>query len=104
MTEKRKGWGRKDAPPATPYVLDGVMRSQDVEHQLNQQFREVFRTPAGQAVLGYLKSMTINLVSGPGVGPDHLMHLEGQRFAIAMIERRYNDGLNGVPSLDEKTS
>lgn len=50
-------------------------------------FAEVFSTPSGQLCLQHLKSQTINNVSGPEVGTEKLLHLEGQRYAVAMIQQ-----------------
>ncbi len=64
------------------------------EIKLNKLFLACFRSGSGKAVLNYLKQISIYSVSGPGVAPDSLMHLEGQRFIVAEIERRIALGRN----------
>lgn len=68
--------------------IDGVQRSKANDTIISQNVAEVFSTPTGQAVLQYLKSITIQLVHGPDVSTESLRHLEGQRFIVALINQR----------------
>ena len=73
------------------------MRSAADEKKLNEIFKAVFKGPAGKTALDYLKSITLNSVNGPGIDTNSLMHLEGQRFLVGLINRRVEDGRNGIP-------
>ena len=44
----------------------------------------------GTEVLKYLKSVTIEAVSGPNISDAELRHLEGQRYLVALIVKRIN--------------
>ena len=68
--------------------IDCVQRSKANDTIISQNVAEVFSTPTGQAVLQYLKSITIQLVHGPDVSTESLRHLEGQRFIVALIDQR----------------
>tara|TARA_R110000772_G_scaffold92435_2_gene189290 strand:+ start:544 stop:807 length:264 start_codon:yes stop_codon:yes gene_type:complete len=68
--------------------IDGVQRSKANDVNISQNVAEVFSTPTGQAVLQYLKSITIQMVHGPDVSTEALRHLEGQRFIVALIDQR----------------
>tara|TARA_B100001123_G_C14909419_1_gene867144 strand:- start:26 stop:271 length:246 start_codon:yes stop_codon:yes gene_type:complete len=73
MIKPRRGTGEKD-------------------QKLNKMYAAAFKTGAGKAVLNHLKQISIYAVGGPGITPDHLMHIEGQRFIVAEIERRITLG------------
>jgi len=49
----------------------------------------LFRTPTGKAVMSYLRSITIEAVSGANISDAELRHLEGQRYLVGLIERRF---------------
>mgnify|MGYP003627733505 FL=1 len=68
--------------------IDGVQRPKATDVNISQNVAEVFSTPTGQAVLQYLKSITIQMVHGPDVSTEALRHLEGQRFIVALIDQR----------------
>lgn len=68
--------------------IDGVQRPKANDVNISQNVAEVFSTPTGQAVLQYLKSITIQMVHGPDVSTEALRHLEGQRFIVALIDQR----------------
>jgi hypothetical protein len=38
--------------------------------------------------LQYLKSITIEAISGPNITSEELRHLEGQRYLVALIAKR----------------
>jgi hypothetical protein len=53
---------------------------------------EIFGTPTGAEVLKYLRAVTIEMVNGPAVSANELMHMEGQRYLVGLIERRIAHG------------
>ena len=68
--------------------LDGFKRNKELENQINELVKATFATPAGQSVLKYLRSITIEAVTGANVSDAELRHLEGQRYLVGLIERR----------------
>lgn len=74
-------------PPAS-YGIDGHSRAFSDEKEISHNVTQVFKTPTGKEVLKYLRSITIEMVSGPNIRGDELMHLEGQRYIVGLIERR----------------
>jgi hypothetical protein len=69
-------------------VFDGIIRTEEAETRLNSIFRGVFSGSGGAEVLAYLKSITINRVTGPDYSAEALRHLEGQRFIVGLIDAR----------------
>lgn len=70
--------------------VDGIQRPQKSDREISLNVAEVFGTPTGQAVLKYLRSITIEMVNGPHVSTEELRHLEGQRYIVGLIESRIN--------------
>lgn len=70
--------------------VDGIQRPQDKDREISLNVAEVFSTPTGNAVLKYLRSITIEMVNGPNVTTEELRHLEGQRYLVGLIESRIN--------------
>jgi hypothetical protein len=68
--------------------VDGFPRRKEEDTKISKDVAAVFRTEAGQEVLRYLRSVTLDAVAGGGISDGELRHLEGQRFLVAMIERR----------------
>ena len=68
--------------------VDGIQRRAELDLQISQNVAEIFSTPTGQAVLRYLRSVTIEMVHGPNVTTEELRHVEGQRYIVGLIERR----------------
>ena len=56
-----------------------------------------FSGDVGEKALSYLKSITLNVYNGPNIDPNNLMHLEGQRFIVGVIQRRIQDARRGYP-------
>jgi|TARA_R110000824_G_C15229186_1_gene678306 hypothetical protein len=77
------------------YNVDSVVRTEDNEKQLNALVHSTFKTASGKKVLSYLKSITVNTAHGVGVDPTSLMHIEGQRWIVGLLEQRFNDHLDG---------
>ena len=78
---------------------DGIKRPAVEEHRLNEALALCFSGEAGAAALAYLRAVTIESVGGPGIRPDHLMHLEGQRFIVGLIEQRIRYGKDKQPEI-----
>ncbi len=68
--------------------LDGFNRSEETDKQISLIISQVFNTASGKEVLRYLRSITIEAVSGANVSDAELRHLEGQRYLVGVIERR----------------
>lgn len=90
---------KKPAPPVEEYTSpDGFGHSLAQERTLNDLAARLFKTEDGQRFLAYLRNITINRITGPEVPDIQLRHLEGQRFIVAIIERRISDGREQRPS------
>lgn len=72
--------------------LDGFPRPKEDDQKISQNVHALFKTPNGRAVLTYLRSITIEAVTGAGASDAELRHLEGQRFLVGLIERRMKHG------------
>lgn len=79
-------------PPKVNIGIDGLQRSEALDNQISENIAEVFSTPTGNEVLRYLRSITIEMVNGPAVSSNELMHMEGQRYLVGLIERRIAHG------------
>lgn len=80
-------------PQQVSIGIDGFQRSKTQDELISRNFAELFGSPTGQAVLKYLRSVTIEMVNGPAVSSNELMHMEGQRFIVGLIERRISHGV-----------
>ena len=72
--------------------IDGIRRSKEEDERISQVFASCLETPSGKEILRYLRSITIEMVNGPSVSQDSLMHIEGQRFIVGLIEQRVAHG------------
>lgn len=70
--------------------LDGFQRSKAEDENISKTVQSCFKTAAGKQVLKYLRSITIEMVNGPGVDANDLYHMEGQRYLVGLLERRMN--------------
>jgi len=68
--------------------LDGFNRPEEIDDQISLTIASLFSTASGKEVLRYLRSITIEAVTGGGVSDAELRHLEGQRYLVGVIERR----------------
>jgi hypothetical protein len=68
--------------------IDGFQRAKQSDVQISQNIAEIFNTPTGKEVLRYLRSVTIEMVSGPNEQSNSLWHREGQRYIVGLIEQR----------------
>jgi hypothetical protein len=83
------------------------VNQQDQELQLNLAFARCFRGADGEAVLDWLKYISINTVLGPDHSDAALRHREGQRSMVAMIHERVEAGrrnVSGRPSKSQSES
>ena len=86
VTEKvRLAAGRKMGP-------DGIIRRVADEDEIDRWAAATFREDVGKKFLAYLKSITIGNLLGPGASDNELRHMEGQRYLVALIERRVENG------------
>ena len=69
--------------------LDGFPRPKQEDDRISQNINSLFRTPNGKAVMQYLRSITIEAVSGANISDAELRHFEGQRYLVGLIERRF---------------
>ena len=74
--------------PKVNIGIDGMTRPVEQDKKISQNIAEVFSSPTGKEVLRYLRSMTIEMVSGPSISTEELRHLEGQRYLVGLLERR----------------
>lgn len=72
--------------------VDGKVRLQKIERELNQLAVSVFGTPGGARFLDYLRSISTNVAAPADVSPTALMHLEGQRYLVGIITQRIKQG------------
>lgn len=70
--------------------IDGYPRSRATDEKISKDTLSLFNTPNGIAVLGYLRSITTDIISGSNISDGELRHLEGQRYVIALIVKRMN--------------
>ena len=68
--------------------IDNFPRKISDDNNISLNVRTFFRTPTGQEVIKYLRSITIEAVTGPAASDAELRHLEGQRYIVGLIERR----------------
>jgi len=73
--------------------VDGYPRSKDKDERISKDIESLFKTPNGKEVLKYLKSITVDAVSGPNISDAELRHLEGQRYLVALIVKRINHSI-----------
>ena len=66
--------------------------TREAEKKLNKMYADAFKRGSGKAVLNHLKQISIFSVAGAGIDPNSLLHLEGQRYIVAEIERRIELG------------
>lgn len=74
---------------------DGIARTPDKEAELNKLFAGIFGSEGGREVMRYLRSITIESVAGPHITPNELMHREGMRYLVGIMEQRIAGGRNG---------
>lgn len=100
--KKKKVSVRRQTPevPTPPYHSpDGIQRPNVVEHRINEAFAIVLGADdaSTRLVRDYLRSVTIERIGGPDINKDSLMHLEGQRYLVGVIEQRIKHGREKKP-------
>jgi hypothetical protein len=70
--------------------IDGIQRPQARDREISENVATLFGSATGQAVLKYLRSITIEMVHGPNVTTEELRHMEGQRYIVGLLENRMN--------------
>jgi len=68
--------------------VDGYPRPKEEDEKISRDIKALLGSPAGREVLRYLRSITLDAVAGGGISDGELRHLEGQRFVVALLERR----------------
>tara|TARA_B100001939_G_scaffold344141_1_gene358044 strand:- start:357 stop:635 length:279 start_codon:yes stop_codon:yes gene_type:complete len=84
--------GLKSKRPIPAKSVDGYVRTDVEERNLNKTFAGVFKGEDGKKVLDYLKSITTDAVAGPNIESNQLFHLEGMRFLTGVIQTRIKKG------------
>ena len=73
--------------------VDGYPRPKQKDEEISKVIDSVFKTPNGKEMLQYLRSITIDAVSGPNISDIELRHLEGQRYLVALLVKRINHAM-----------
>jgi hypothetical protein len=68
--------------------VDGYPRNKDQDEKISLDLASAFNTPSGIATMQYLKSITIEAITGSNITNEELRHLEGQRYLVALIAKR----------------
>ena len=68
--------------------IDNFPRKISEDNEISLDVRSLFRSPSGEKVLKYLRSITIEAVTGPAASDAELRHLEGPRYIVGLIARR----------------
>ena len=55
--------------------VDGYPRPKEQDEQISKVIESVFKTPNGKEMLQYLKSITIEAISGANISDSELRHL-----------------------------
>ena len=84
--------GLKTKKPIPAKSIDGYIRSEQEERNLNKSFAGLFKGDDGKLVLDYIKSITTEAVAGPNIDSNQLFHLEGMRFLAGIIQTRIKKG------------
>lgn len=82
-------------------ALDGFRRDKSEDTRISLDIASLFSTDAGQSVMKYLRSITIEQVNGAGVSDSELRHMEGQRYIVGLIESRMRQGHKSKRSENE---
>ncbi|HXS31668.1 MAG TPA: hypothetical protein VN755_12595 [Steroidobacteraceae bacterium] len=69
-------------------TLDGYVRSEQAEEKINQSCRQALNGPVGDAVMDYLRSITVNTVMPPDCSEGALRMQEGMRRLFGILEAR----------------
>ena len=76
--------------------VDGRSYTAEVEADLNNKAYAIFGSGIGKLFLQYLENITTGNIHGAGTQIESLAHFEGQRWSVALIKHRTEQGrLNG---------
>ena len=84
--------GLKEKRPIPARSIDGYVRKEEDERNLNKTFAGLFKGEDGKKILEYIKSITTEAVAGPNIDSNGLFHLEGMRFLAGVIQTRIKKG------------
>tara|TARA_B110000093_G_C12903935_1_gene381644 strand:+ start:394 stop:681 length:288 start_codon:yes stop_codon:yes gene_type:complete len=68
--------------------IDGFVRSDEAEENINQTLRSALSGEQGEAVMDYLRSISTNVVMHPSGSNEELRSLEGMRRMVGIIDAR----------------
>ena len=68
--------------------VDGYPRSKEQDEKISLDLASTFNSPSGLATMQYLRSVTIDAITGANISAEELRHLEGQRYLVALIAKR----------------
>jgi len=71
---------------------DGRQYTPEMDDELNVLFFRVFQGDDGEKLMAYLKGITINTQFDHNVDPNQLMHFEGRRWLVGLIQKRITLG------------
>lgn len=72
---------------------DGLTYTVKRNREIDDLIVSAFGRGNGREALAYLRSITIENIGGPAIGQGELLHREGQRFLVGVIETRLRAGL-----------
>jgi len=75
----------RDRASASP---DGFVRSPQAEERINAICRTVLTGPAGEALMDYIRAITVNMVLPPSASDAELRSMEGMRRLAGILDRR----------------
>lgn len=81
---------------------DGYQRSEQEEARINLAVVTALGDKAGEAVIQYLRSITIEVVAGPKISEAELRHLEGMRFLVGVLSQRIQLGHKVKSNVNDK--
>jgi hypothetical protein len=84
--------------------IDGIQRPQQKDQEISKNIALLFGSDTGQAVLKYLRSITIEMVHGPNVSTEELRHMEGQRYLVGLLEARINHAIKVNSNANRSTT
>jgi hypothetical protein len=81
---------------------DGHYRSEKEERRINLAVVSALGGTQGEELMTYLRSITVNVASGPEISDRALMHLEGMRFLVGVLSTRINLGHKAKNNVDDQ--
>lgn len=78
----------REAKALAAESVDGFARSPDLEEKINGVCRTVLNGPAGEQLMSYLKSITVDVVEPPSASDAQLRTREGMRRLVGILDTR----------------